>query len=194
MFRAVRIVASPDRPMFEAEQSAESDFEPRVTDFLRLPFRRFQFSTPMSLEHAARVLQADVEPPRKFGWPSSAERGFFEGRVSERRFKIHRVISVPNSFLPIVEGRLRRDGFVTMVTLTMRLLWPVIFVWIAILVFLIWNSLTSDSLVARSFAARVAVLAISAFMYLVASFSFAIEVRLAMKRLLHLLCSRPVTT
>lgn len=177
--------------MFEAEKIVGSDFEPTLADFLRLPFRQFQFSTPMSVEHAARVLQADVEPPRKFGWPSSSKRGFFEGSISGTRFKIHRVISVPNSFLPIVEGRLRREGFATIVTLTMRMVWPVIFVWIGILLFLSWNSLVSDTLVARTFGARVFVLAISAFMYLMATVSFAFEVRLAMRRLLGLLGSLP---
>src|ERR1700722_11401146 len=145
----------------------------------------------MSTEHAARVLQENVEPPRKFGWPTSAKRGYFEGRVAGSRFKIHRVISAPNSFLPIVEGRLRRDGFATIVTLTLRMVWPVAFVWLGIMLFLFWNSLMADSLVAGSFGARIAVLGITAFMYLVASVCFAIEVRLAMKRLLTLLRSGP---
>jgi hypothetical protein len=177
--------------MFEAVQIAGADFEPRLTDFLRPPFRKFEFSTPMSTEHAVRVLQENVEPPRKFGWPTSSKRGFFEGRVAGNRFKIHRVINVPNSFLPIVEGRLQRDGFATVVTLTMRMVWPGVFVWSGVLLFLLWNSLVADSLVAQSFGARIAVLGIAAFLYLVASVCFAIEVRLAMKRLLALLHSAP---
>ena len=175
--------------MFEAEPIAGPDFEPTLADFLRPPFRRFQFSTPMSFEHANRILQADVEPPRKFGWPTSAKRGFFEGWIAAPRFKIHRVISVPNSFLPIVEGRFRREGLTTGVILTMRMVWPVMFVWCGILVFLFWNSLAADSRLATSFGARVAVLAITAFMYLLASVCFAMEARLAMKRLLSLLRS-----
>jgi len=178
-------------PMFEAEQIAGSDFEPTMKDFFRPPFRRFQFSTPMSTEHAARVLQDNVEPPRQFGWPTSSKRGFFEGRVAGSRFKIHRVINAPNSFLPIVEGRFRRDGLATIVTLTMRMVWPVIAVWLAIVMFLFWNSLVVDSRVAATFGARMAVLGMTAFLYLVASVCFAIEVRLAMKRLLSLLCSGP---
>ncbi len=177
--------------MFETQPIAGSDFEPTLTDFLRPPFRQFQFSTPMSLEHASRMLQADIEPPRKFGWPTSAKRGFFEGWIAAPRFKIHRVINVPNSFLPIVDGRLRREGMATGVTLTIRLVWPVMFVWCGILVFLFWNSLVADSRLATSFGARMAVLAITAFMYLLASVCFAIEVRLAMKRLLSVL--RPGT-
>jgi hypothetical protein len=177
--------------MFEAEHIAGADFEPTLRDFLRPPFRKFEFSTPMSTEHAAKVLQENVEPPRKFGWPTSAKRGFFEGKVGGNRFKIHRVISVPNSFLPIVEGRLRRNGLATVVTLTMRMVWPGVFVWLGIILFLLWNSLVADSLVAESFGARIAVLAITAFMYLIASVCFAIEVRLAMRRLLSLLGSTP---
>src|ERR1700676_3455102 len=179
------------RPMFEAEQIAGSNFEPTLTDFIRPPFRKFEFSTPISPEHAARVLQENVEPPRKFGWPISTKRGYFEGRVAGSRFKIHRVINAPNSFLPIVEGRFRRNGLATIVTLSMRMVWPVMAVWFAILLFLFWNSLVVDSLVAGSFGARVAVLGITAFLYLMASVCFAIEVRLAMRRLLSLLCSGP---
>jgi hypothetical protein len=177
--------------MFAAERIAGSDFEATLTDFLRPPLRQFEFSTAMSLEHAVRVLQGDVEPPRRFGWPTSARRGFFEGSVTGNRFKIHRVISVPNSFLPIVEGRFRRDGFATTVSLTMRMVWPVTFVWFAILVFLLWNSLVADSRVAGSLGARAAVLGVTALLYLMASVSFAIELRLAINRLLRLLGSRP---
>jgi hypothetical protein len=63
--------------MFQAERIAGYDFEPiRLRDFIRPPFRKFEFSTPMSTEHAARVLQEIVEPPRKSGdgrLPSSAD-------------------------------------------------------------------------------------------------------------------------
>ena len=173
--------------MFEAESIAGADFEPTLIDFIRPPFRKFEFSTPMSTEHAARLLEEIVEPPRKFGWPTSAKRGFFEGKIAGGRFKINRVISAPNSFLPIVEGRFRRDGFATIVTLTVRMVWPVMFVWFGIVVFLAWNSVVVDSHIAGSFGARAAVLALTAFTYLLASVCFALEVRLAMKRLLSLL-------
>src|ERR1700693_2966435 len=108
--------------MFEAERIAGSDFEPnRLIEFLRPPFRKFEFSTPMSTERAARVLQEIVEPPRKWGWPTSAKRGYFEGRVAGSRFKINRIITYQNSFVPIIEGKFRRDGQGTIVNLNMRL-------------------------------------------------------------------------
>ena len=174
--------------MFEAERITGSDFEPdRLIEFLRPPFRKFEIPTPMSPAHAARVLQEIVEPPRKWGWPSSTKRGYFEGRVAGSRFKIHRIIRYQGSFLPIIEGNFRRDGLGTIVTLNMRLVWPVVPVWIGIIVFLAWSSVAVDSRVAGPLEARMAVIAMTLFTYLVATVPFAIEVRLAMKRLLKLM-------
>jgi hypothetical protein len=171
--------------MFEAERITGSDFEPdRLIEFLRPPFRKFEIPTPMSPAHAARVLQEIVEPPRKWGWPSSTKRGYFEGRVAGSRFKIHRIIRYQGSFLPIIEGNFRRDGLGTIVTLNMRLVWPVVPFWIGIIVFLAWSSVAVDSRVAGPLEARMAVIAMTLFTYLVATVPFAIEVRLAMKRLL----------
>ncbi|HXN86427.1 MAG TPA: hypothetical protein VN867_10155 [Candidatus Binataceae bacterium] len=177
--------------MFEAEQIVGPDFEPTLIDFLRPPFRRFEFSTPMSQAHAARVLEEIVEPPRKFGWPTSAKSGYFEGKVAGSSFKIHRVINFPNSFLPIVEGRFRRDGFATIVTLSVRMVWPGMVVWFGTILFMLWNSVAPDSRLAGSYGARIAVLAMAAVIYFMASVCFAIEMRLAIKRLVSLLYSGP---
>jgi hypothetical protein len=174
--------------MFEAERITGSEFEPdRLIEFLRPPFRKFEILTPMSPAHVARILQEIVEPPRKWGWPSSTKRGYFEGRVAGSRFKIHRVIRYQGSFLPIIEGNFRRDGLGTIVTVNMRLVWPVVPLWIGVIVFRAWSSVAVDSRVAGLFAARMAVVAMTLFTYLVATVPFAIEVRLAMKRLLKLM-------
>ena len=176
--------------MFEAERIAGTDFEPdRLIEFLRPPFRKFEFATPISQAHAARVLQEIVEPPRKWGWPTSAKRGFFEGRVAGSRFKIHRIVNYQNSFLPIIEGNFRRDGLKTIVTLNMRLVWPAVPLWFGIILFLAWNAVAVDSHLAGPFGVRMAVIAMTLFIYLVATVPFAIEVRIAMKRLLELLRS-----
>ena len=174
--------------MFEAERITGSDFEPaRLIEFFRPPFRKFEIPTAMSPAHAARVLKEIVEPPRKWGWPSSTKRGYFEGRVAGSRFKIHRIIRYQGSFLPIIEGNFRRDGLGTIVRLNMRLVWPVVPFWIGIIVFLAWSSVAVDSRVAGPLEARMAVIAMTLFTYLVATVPFAIEVRLAMKRLLKLM-------
>src|SRR5260370_7566890 len=75
--------------MFQAERIAGTDFKAnRLIEFLRPPFRRFEIVTPISPAHAARILEEIVEPPRKWGWPTSSKRGYFEGRVAASRFKI----------------------------------------------------------------------------------------------------------
>jgi hypothetical protein len=173
--------------MFEAEPIAGTDFErTRLRDCLRPPFRKYEFTTTMSPAHAARILQENVEPPRKWGWPTSTKRGYFEGRVAGSRFKIHRVVGYQNAFLPIIEGNFRRDGLATMVAVNMRLVWPVVPVWIGIIVFLAWSSVSVDSPVAGPFGVRMVVIAMTLFIYLVATVPFAIESRIAMKRLLDL--------
>jgi len=174
--------------MLETETIAEPDLQPdRPIDFLRPPFRKFEFSTRMSTEHAARVLEEIVEPPRKWGWPTSPKRGYFEGRVTGGRFKIHRIVYYRNSFIPIIEGSLRRDGLGTLVTLNMRLLWPIVFVWSGIIIFLAWGSLAIESRLAGPFEARMLLFGMTSFIYLVATIPFTIEVRVAKKRLVELL-------
>jgi hypothetical protein len=178
--------------MFDAERIVGFDFAPTLSDFFRPPFRKFEFSTPMSIAHAARVLQEIVEPPRKWGSPTSTKRGFFEGRVATGgRFKIHRVINYQNSFVPIIEGNFRRDQRGTLVTLNMRLVWPVVPVWFGIMLFLAWSSVSVDSPLAGPFGVRMLLLAMTLVIYLVATIPFAIEMRIAMKRLLELLRSEP---
>jgi len=179
--------------MFEAERITGPDFKPgRLGEFLRLPLRKYEILTPMSPAHAARVLEEVVEPPRKWGCPSSTKRGYFEGRVAGNRFKIHRVIRYRGAFLPIIEGNFRRSGSGSMVTLNMRLVWPVMPFWIGIILFLAWSSVAVDSRVAGPLGARMVVLAMALVTYLVATVPFAIEVRIAMQRLLELLRSGSV--
>jgi len=176
--------------MFEAERITGSEFEPdRLVEFLRPPFRKFELLTPMSPSRAARALQEITEPPRKWGWPSSAKRGYFEGRVAGNRFRIHRVLRYQGAFLPIIEGNFRGDGLGTIVTLKMRLARPVTPIWIGTILFLAWSSVAVDSTVAGPFGARMAVLAMALVTYLVATVPFAIEVRIAMVRLLGLMRS-----
>ena len=181
------VLPSRSSVVFEAERIAGTDFNPgRLREYFRPPFRKFEFSTPMSPAHAARVLQEIVELPRKWGWPSSSKRGYFEGKVAGGRFKIHRVAGYQNSFIPIIEGNFRRDRLGTMVAVNMRLVWPVVPVWIGIIVFLAWSSLSVDSIVAGPFGVRMVVIAMTLFIYLVATVPFAIESRIAMKRMLDL--------
>ena len=143
----------------------------------------------MSTAHATRVLQEAVEPPRNWGRPTSTKRGYFEGRVAGSRFKIIRIIRYLNSFIPIIEGRFRRHGLGTVVTVNMRLMWPIVAFWFGIILFLAWGSVAVNSTLAGPFGARMLLLGMTLFIYLVATIPFAVEVRAAMKLLLELLRS-----
>ena len=177
--------------MFEAERIAGTDLErTRLRDCLRPPFRKYEFSTPMSPAHASRILQENVEPPRKWGWPTSSKRGYFEGKVAGSRFKFHRVIGYQNSFLPIIEGSFRRDGVGTVDRehaigvagrshLDRHNSFPGV------------EFSERRFTVAGPFGVRMVVIAMTLFIYLVATVPFAIESRIALKRLLEFLRSGP---
>jgi len=45
----------------------------------------------------------------------------YEGKVTEERFKINRVIGYRNSFLPIIEGEIKLSGSLTQVDIKMRM-------------------------------------------------------------------------
>ena len=126
---------------------------------------------------------------RNWGRPTSTKRGYFEGRVAGSRFKIIRIIRYLNSFIPIIEGRFRRHGLGTVVTVNMRLMWPIVAFWFGIILFLAWGSVAVNSTLAGPFGARMLLLGMTLFIYLVATIPFAVEVRAAMKLLLELLRS-----
>jgi len=171
--------------MFKAERIAASDFESyRLIEFLRPPFRKFEFITPISTSHATRVLEEIIEPPRKWGRPTSTKLGYFEGKVAGNRFKINRIIYYRNSFVPMIDGNFRRDGSGTIVTVNMRLMWLVVVIWFGIIAFLAWSSVAVDSRLAGPFGSRIVLLGITLFIYIVATIPFAVEVRIAMKSLM----------
>jgi hypothetical protein len=69
----------------------------------------------------------------------------------------------------------------------MRLVWPVVPLWIGVILFLAWSSVAADSRLAGPFGARMLLLGMALFIYLVATIPFAVEVRIAMKGLLEVL-------
>jgi hypothetical protein len=177
--------------VFDAEQITTAELKPnRLLEYLRPPFRKFEIETAMSPPHAARILEEIVEPPRKWGRRTSEKQGFFEGKVAGTRFKFNRVFRGQNSFVPIIEGSFRQRGLGSVMTLNMRLVWPVMGFWIGVVVFLAWSSIEVESSLGP-FRVRIAVAGMALFMYLLATICFAIEVRLALKRLLELVHPQP---
>jgi hypothetical protein len=177
--------------VFEAERITGSHFEPNLLiEFLRPPFRRFEILTPMSPAHATRVLQENVEPSKTFRWTYSKNHRYFEGTVDRVGFAVSRIIGYRNSFVPIIEGSFRSDGPQTIATLNMRMAWPVMVFWFGMMMLMIWLFVVGDSHFMRFHGTQTFLIKMILFMYLLASVCFAIEVRIAMKRLMSLLSSR----
>ena len=95
-----------------------------------MPFYLTTLHTPLAPTEAAAALAAITQAPRRRGWfagpatPTTANQ--FTGSVSEEGFRISRTISYHNSFLPLIEGRLRATPHGSEVRLLMRLFYPVL--------------------------------------------------------------------
>jgi hypothetical protein len=173
--------------MFEAERIAGTDFESNLLiDFIRPPFRKFEFPISLSPEHASKILQHIVEPSTFEWWPSK-RHGYFEGTVEGDRFKISRIIRYRNSFLPIIEGTFRRNDGATLLDLKMRMAWPVVVFWSGFILALLWGFVTLDPRQSGFHGTQTTLIGMMLFMYFLATVCFAIEVRIAMRRLLKLL-------
>ncbi len=99
-----------------------------------LPYRKFVFESPLSIEEMIRRLTLEVAN-RHYGWQWSERRTEkFEGTVSADGFRISRIIRYRNSFLPVIDGRIRPLVKGVRVEVTMRL-------HIAVLIFsVVWLS------------------------------------------------------
>lgn len=83
------------------------------------PFTLFEIHTPLPPEMVFNVLQSHSEPTRFLrGW---GDHKYFEGECSEAGFKLRRVIQYQNSFLPVINGRIIREGAGSLIKVQMRL-------------------------------------------------------------------------
>src|SRR5713101_6632271 len=173
--------------MFEAERIAGTDFKPNLLiEFLRPPFRRYELMRRMSPADAAKVLQENVEPRKRVRWPFSRDHRYFEGRVAESRFKISRIINYGNAWLPVIEGSFRPNNSGTIVIVKMRLMKPLAAFLSGTMAILLSAFIQIDSHLPGAFGAGILVFGGMLFIYLTTTVPFAIEVRIAMKRLLKL--------
>src|ERR1700681_909747 len=120
--------------MFDPEP-VKSSFEPNLLiEFVRPPFRIFELFTPMTPARAAAVLREIVKPNKNFRSPFSKKHRYFEGSVEGDRFKISRIINYyRNSFVPIIEGTFRPEPSGTIVTMSLRMAWPVTMLWVVMI-------------------------------------------------------------
>jgi hypothetical protein len=152
-----------------------------------LPYDKFSIETPLPLQDAAARLAAAVEP-RKF-WRFGAGKRAFEGEVNAPEFRIRRLISYRNSFLPEIRGRIvpTKDG--SRLDATLRLHGFVIaflLVWFA-LAFLIGGSYVAHALATGAIGDAAVSIGIFAFAWILTSGAFTFEAHKARTILRELL-------
>ena len=74
----------------------------------------------------------------------------------------------------------------------MQMAWPVMLFWFGMMLFLLLSLVNTDARMPGGYGSRIAQSAMLLFMYFLASISFAMEVRIAMKQLLELLRSEGI--
>jgi hypothetical protein len=80
----------------------------------------FEIYTDMSAAEIYSALDAVVEPPQWFRMSSESGKKF-QGEFSSSGFKIMRIISYRNSFLPVIEGTVTPTISGSRISVTMRL-------------------------------------------------------------------------
>jgi hypothetical protein len=86
------------------------------------PSQRFTITTYLSPDDVQKKLLAVVDPPPQgiqFQWKKSEKP--YQGQIGEHSFKISRIISYRNSFLPQIEGRIQPHGRGSQIEIEMKL-------------------------------------------------------------------------
>jgi hypothetical protein len=86
-----------------------------------LPFETLVIETSLSKEEVAANLADNIEPAKTIRFWIKPDRKTFEGHLINDEFKITRIISYRNSFLPVINGELQTIDNSTHITMKMRL-------------------------------------------------------------------------
>jgi hypothetical protein len=107
-----------------------------------LPYERFVIETRLTPQEVAERLREVAAPGRRLRlFRSSAGEKDFQGTVSDREFRITRVIDYRNSFLPVVRGLIEDAPDGARIEVSMRL-HPAVFGFV-----LLWFGLLTSTLV-----------------------------------------------
>lgn len=89
-----------------------------------IPYEKFQIDSSLSAAEVLQRIKQCTGERKLFNFNSSHE---FSGHVKEQEFEITRNISYQNSFLPVVEGKVKQTSTGAQVTVSMRLHLAVMF-------------------------------------------------------------------
>ena len=84
-----------------------------------LPFDKFEIQTNLSLTEVRRKLNEQIDEKRVFNILRTNKK--FEGEAYSDGFKINRIISYRNSFLPILHGSFKNNPKGTSIIIKLRL-------------------------------------------------------------------------
>lgn len=87
-----------------------------------LPFESFTITTYLSFDEVIEKLADAIEPPRRgINWTRNLPSKPYRGILSANSFKMSRVISYRNSFLPVIEGRIEPQPEGCLIRISLRL-------------------------------------------------------------------------
>lgn len=84
-----------------------------------LPYQNYRVRTYLSPDQVHQKLQQAVRPNRPFFSFGFSDKPFY-GKVTRDHFKIYRIISYRNSFLPSTEGKIQPDGVGSVIDITIQ--------------------------------------------------------------------------
>jgi hypothetical protein len=88
-----------------------------------LPKENVIYKTKLKEEDIFEKLKNSIEPQKYYrgGIFNTSESKPYEGQIIEKTFEIRRVIRYRNSFLPIINGTISKDGEGSLITVTLQL-------------------------------------------------------------------------
>ncbi|MCP4372607.1 MAG: hypothetical protein GY797_31540 [Deltaproteobacteria bacterium] len=84
-----------------------------------LPYQNFKIRTYLTPDQVYQKLQEAVRLNRPFFSFGTSDKPYY-GKVTENYFKIYRIISYRNSFLPSTEGKIQPDGVGSVIDITIQ--------------------------------------------------------------------------
>ena len=76
-----------------------------------IPSDKIEILTTLSNQEVRKILAENIRPKKRLriGFNKSKEKELFEGNIEQNRFKIQRIITGRNSFLPQIKGQIQSN-------------------------------------------------------------------------------------
>ncbi len=85
-----------------------------------LPYEQLKIRTYLNPDEVRQKLNGAVSPNRPWFPFGSSDKPFY-GEINENYFRVRRIISYRNDFLPLIEGEIHPDGNGSVINLTIQI-------------------------------------------------------------------------